>query len=173
MRIVASVLFVLLLTGCATSYGRIGMFGGVVSAKMEKDVHIVAVSGNSYTSLQRVQQMGLLKSAEITLENGYQYFLMVADDPKAKEAHEQGKLREYALAAGTSASSQVSTLKQQPARRLYHNGLSIPIGAKSGGSFVVVMLKAGHPKAKRAISAKRIVAELRPILVKEQKKSAQ
>lgn len=161
------ILMVLILAGCSTSYGRMGIMGGVTSKKLEDGVHVVIARGNSYTSFERVQQIALLKSAEVTLENGYDYFLLVSDTPKALEAYKKGKLRQYALATGTQEPSKVSTIKQGRQQWIYnaHSGLSLPVGPKSGGSILVVMLKAGHPDAKRAISAKATVAKLRPVLV--------
>jgi len=76
-------LAVLLLAGCAlispipTPYGPYGNTGGYGETKIQDNVFKVAFSGNAYTSSGQVENFALLRSAEVTIENGYRYFVIV------------------------------------------------------------------------------------------------
>ena len=65
------------LTGCATSYQPKGMTGGFDEVQLSENVWRVSFKGNGYTSRDRTEQFAILRSAELTLMNGYKYFAFV------------------------------------------------------------------------------------------------
>lgn len=67
----------LLLAGCATSYQTRGLTGGFSETQLDEDVFRVSFRGNAYTSSERAADFTLLRSAELTIENGYSYFVIV------------------------------------------------------------------------------------------------
>lgn len=69
----------LALTACATptAYapaGSSGQFGGFTEQRLQNDRYAVSFSGNSVTSRDTVEMYLLYRSAELTLESGYDWF---------------------------------------------------------------------------------------------------
>ncbi|MFV8451338.1 CC0125/CC1285 family lipoprotein [Vibrio campbellii] len=66
-----------LLSGCATTYQSNGFSGGYSETQLDENVFKVAFRGNGYTSKERVADFTLLRSAELAMQNGYKYFVIV------------------------------------------------------------------------------------------------
>jgi len=71
------ILLSLLLTGCATSYQPHAYSGGYSEKKLSENVYRVSFSGNGYTPLKRATNLSLLRTAEVTIEAGYNYFVLL------------------------------------------------------------------------------------------------
>ena len=67
----------LLLVSCATTYQPKSFTGGFSSAQLDVNVFQVSFRGNGYTHQERANDFALLRSAEVALENGYEYFSIV------------------------------------------------------------------------------------------------
>lgn len=65
------------LGGCATAYQPQGATGGFSEAQLDENVFQVNFKGNGYTDHDRANDFALLRSAEIALEKGYKYFIIV------------------------------------------------------------------------------------------------
>ena len=63
--------------GCATPYQKIGFTGGYTDTKIQDDVFKVTFKGNAKLERDRAEDYGLLRCAEVTLENNYNYFVVV------------------------------------------------------------------------------------------------
>jgi hypothetical protein len=63
-----------LLVGCATPYEKNGLLGGFDETQIAPNVWRVSFQGNGYTSSDRAEDLVLLRSAELTVQNGYSYF---------------------------------------------------------------------------------------------------
>ncbi len=74
--LVSSVLF----SGCATTYQSNGFSGGYSETQLDKNVFKVTFRGNGYTGRERVADFTLLRSAELTMQNGYKYFVVVDEN---------------------------------------------------------------------------------------------
>lgn len=66
-----------LLGGCAASYKSKDVWGGYAEARIDENVFHVSFKGNTFTSRERVNDFSLLRSAEVALENGYDYFVVL------------------------------------------------------------------------------------------------
>lgn len=64
------------LSGCATGYQSVGFAGGFSETQLSENVYRVRFNGNSFTSAERASDFALLRSAELCLEAGYEYFTM-------------------------------------------------------------------------------------------------
>jgi len=53
--------------------------GGYTDARIQKDVFLVSFLGNGYTSMQTAQRFALLRCAEICLQNGFKFFVIIDD----------------------------------------------------------------------------------------------
>lgn len=74
-------LFIFLLTiyliGCATAYQKESATGGYSSTQLDTNVFQVTFKGNGSTSRERASDFALLRSAELTLEHGFEYFVII------------------------------------------------------------------------------------------------
>lgn len=77
MKRVISFALLLLLIGCATPYQKSSAMGGYSETQLSENVFQVHFRGNGYTRLERAEDFTLLRSAEIALEHGYSYFIVV------------------------------------------------------------------------------------------------
>lgn len=77
-RIVVGVMVVLLLAACATEYQSSGFTGGFKDTQLAPDVFRVSFAGNAFTSPERVQDLALLRAAELTIANGARYFGVIS-----------------------------------------------------------------------------------------------
>jgi len=67
-----------LLGACATPYqeARPGNLGGYVTRRVSHDMFQIAFLGNADTDAARVKDFALLRAAEVTLQNGFRYFVI-------------------------------------------------------------------------------------------------
>jgi len=72
-----------LLAGCATEYQPHNSEGGYSEAPIEPGVWRVKFASTPYTLQQQIQDFSLLRSAELTLQQGYSHFTLAAPDGKA------------------------------------------------------------------------------------------
>jgi hypothetical protein len=66
-----------LLYGCATPYQKQGFAGGYSEAQLNTNVFRVSFKGNGYTSREKAADLALLRSADLALQNGYRYFVII------------------------------------------------------------------------------------------------
>ncbi len=65
--------------GCATSYGPKGFLGaGFSERKLGPDLWLVTFDASAFTPTERVQSYLLLRCAELTVEQGNAYFVVMA-----------------------------------------------------------------------------------------------
>jgi len=77
MRILLSLVAIAGLAACATSYQPQSFSGGFTETQLDKNVFRVSFQGNGYTRAERAEEMALLRSAELTLKNGFTHFAIV------------------------------------------------------------------------------------------------
>ena len=77
MRTLFSLFVITALTACATAYQPEGFSGGFTETQLDKNVFRVSFQGNGYTRADRAEEMALLRSAELTLKNGFTHFAIV------------------------------------------------------------------------------------------------
>ena len=76
-----------LLTGCATGYQEAGTWtGGFTDVQLNESMFKVSFSGNEFTSMERAEDLVLLRSAELALAHGFRYFLIVQSDAHAEQS---------------------------------------------------------------------------------------
>ena len=75
----ASLVLAMLPIGCATPYQPSGFTGGYKETQLAPDIVRVYVNGNGYTGRERVQDFALLRAAELALNSGYPYFVVLSE----------------------------------------------------------------------------------------------
>jgi hypothetical protein len=71
------VLAALLLNACATEYQPQSFTGGFSETRLGENVWEVSFKGNGYTGRDRASDFTLLRSADVALQHGYRYFVVV------------------------------------------------------------------------------------------------
>jgi hypothetical protein len=76
MRKILLTILIVALVGCATPYQPFELFGrgGYSDKKISEDMYQVAFYGNGPTNMQTINSLLLYRTAEITLDRGYDYF---------------------------------------------------------------------------------------------------
>lgn len=64
------------LLGCATPYQRAGFRGGYIDYPINEQTYQITFRGNAYTSSDKVQEYLLYRASELTIANGYKYFII-------------------------------------------------------------------------------------------------
>ncbi len=116
--LIAAAAAALTLSACATATpyapaGFNGQRGGYAEQRLETDRYRVSFAGNSVTSREQVEMSLLLRAAEITVENGYDWFSTVeraTDRDVRYQAYPDPFYRPYSPFWG-------------PSWRYYHRGL--------------------------------------------------
>lgn len=75
-----ALLAVALLQACATPYQRSGFSGGYSETQLDSNVFRVSFRGNGFTNRDKAADLVLLRSAELTLTNGFKYFSVIDAD---------------------------------------------------------------------------------------------
>ena len=76
MRKIAAVCFALTLTACATPYGKYGLLGGFTDSRIDENTFSISVDTNGFTSQQTTSMQALYRAAELTVENGFDFFVV-------------------------------------------------------------------------------------------------
>lgn len=64
------------LSGCTTPYQAMGAAGGFSEAQLGENVWRVTFRGNAYTDRELTRELALLRSAELALANGFNFFIL-------------------------------------------------------------------------------------------------
>ena len=80
MKYFFSLIAVVFISSCATTYQSQGLTGGYIDTQLSETLWKVQVSGNAYTSSSKVGDYALLRASELTLEKGYKYFVIASED---------------------------------------------------------------------------------------------
>jgi hypothetical protein len=66
-----------MLWGCATAYQPAGATGGYTDQKIDDNTVEVSFRGNGFTAPEKVHYYLLRRCAEVTIRDGYNYFVIV------------------------------------------------------------------------------------------------
>jgi hypothetical protein len=75
MKIFVTFFLPLFLCACATAYQPKGATGGFTEVQLDTNVFKVSFQGNAYIKADEVEDLALLRSAELTLKNGFSHFI--------------------------------------------------------------------------------------------------
>lgn len=66
------------LQACSTTYGKMGLTGGVEAVAVTNDTYRISARGNGYTDATTIQDYALLKASETTLAAGHTHFVALS-----------------------------------------------------------------------------------------------
>lgn len=157
---VCALLLGLLLAACAaTPYQPVAKGYGYTEQKLEADRYRVSFAGNSRTSRDTVQDYLMYRAAELTLQQGYDYFVVVGN-----AAHsEQGRAPSVGVSFGGF-------------RFGGSGGVGIGVGTSTGGGATAyraqaeILLRAGTKPADdpQAFDARELKANLESLIRRPQ-----
>lgn len=147
------------LIGCATQYGELGITGGYADKMYSEDTGVLVVSGNGFTSEEKVSAMVMLRASEMTLQKGRQRFsLLSAPDQAALDAEKAGRLPAHLREKAKLQKTEVKLITEHTTTYSQYLTLS---NKKSTGAFYIVMYRG---REGGDYEASKLVAELRPKL---------
>jgi hypothetical protein len=97
---VGCVLLVIALAACTTAYQPLGATGGYQERSVGKDRWFVEFFGNGHTMRDTVMVYWLQRCAEVTILNGFDYFVLVARTPPAGASKEDASEVVHAKGGG-------------------------------------------------------------------------
>ena len=74
---VAWLLCIVLITGCATGYHSSGVTGGYQDTKIQDGMYRISFQGNAAASEQRSADFAMLRASEVALRDGFPYFVIL------------------------------------------------------------------------------------------------
>lgn len=157
----ALLILVSLISGC-TSYKPDGFTGGFSDMRLSENVFQVSARGNAFASSKDIQEMALLRSAEVVLGSGYRYFEV------ARSANEVKVTRSYTPpTAYTSGSVQnYGSYSQLNATTQYVGGGTTEWN-KPESSMVVIAHKELPSDGKAYVDAQMILQSIGPKYLKK------
>lgn len=78
---------VLITVGCETVYVPVGVEGGYSESQLEENTYRVVFTGNEYTSKETIFRHWFHRCAELTLEKGFDYFVILDAPTHGAGAH--------------------------------------------------------------------------------------
>lgn len=157
-RNVIALIAPLLLSACASTYTPKSTppgFNGYFDTQLGKNVFQAGFQGDGFDSRERVTDLALLRSAEVTLQNGFAYFVIVnmADNSTGANYVTPTTTTATARVVGSTAYGNASTYGGQSFYITYPNTTNTIIcfkeepaiqGLVYDAKFVVASLKAKH-----------------------------
>ena len=77
MKLLLTVLASSMLLSCATPYGKYGLAGGYTDARIDANTFSISVETNGFTNQQTTSMHALFRAAELTVQNGFDFFFIV------------------------------------------------------------------------------------------------
>ena len=129
---------------CATPYQQTSFRGGYSDTRIDSNTTIVSFKGNSFTGRQTVESYLLYRCAEVTLNDGYDCFILASEDTESKHSYSStpgtftSTTSASAIATGNSAFGQGQAFGTiNPGQTFTHT--------KYGAEAVIKMFKGKKP----------------------------
>jgi hypothetical protein len=84
----AAITAAMLVTSCASPYGKNTLFGGYSDTRIDDSHYLVRFDGNGNSSKDRVWNFWIYRCAELTKEKGYAYFALERSPGKTSSARQ-------------------------------------------------------------------------------------
>lgn len=141
MKTMTFFFIIIFLTGCMDQYRKKEYTWGAGHSETQLDRNIfrVTYTGDEFTSEEAAIDFSLLRSAELTIENGYSYFIIIDKNASTKTelfslpatyqtySYGSGSATTYAYGGGTYSSSSPSSdntimmFKEKPSDGISYN----------------------------------------------------
>lgn len=168
MKKLAAICIVLTLSACATPtpYGKYGLLGGYTDARIDDNTFSISVDTNGFTSQQTTSMQALYRAAELTIENGFDYYFIASNATNSTST---------AMAMPGSSISNTTINAYGSTAYARTNTTSIPIAAIPvvfpNSTLIIKTFKGVKPEgATNAYDARTVIKYLGPQIGVEQSK---
>lgn len=159
MKYICRLMFIglpFLIIGCTTPYQSTGATGGFGETRLQENVFTVTFRGNGFTENEQVQDFAMLRCAEVTLENGFNYFSIAdkSENGQTMLLHSGGSSQTYGMVSsmGNTAYGSFNTYNSP--------GYSMPV-TKHQTTCTIVCFKEKPPEPQRAFDALYLLHSIR------------
>jgi hypothetical protein len=152
---------VLVVAGCQTPYKPNGIMGGYEEVQLSADTYQITGRGNGYTSESHLQQILLLRAADLTLQNGYRRFVVIDDRGVSTRTSFGGFIP--GAATTTANVYGAGSFGHGTATTIYSPATPILINRPRGG-IVIKMVREDDPLGANSFDAQLIYNQLKPKL---------
>jgi hypothetical protein len=132
------------LAACATPYQARSLTGGFSDTRLDANTFRVEFLGNAYTARERVETYLLRRAAEVTLENGYDYFVLLTAGTERNVAAVTMPGTYTATTTGSAYAIGSSAYGSAVTTGTYVPGATIPV-SHYGASAIVKAFKGRKP----------------------------
>ncbi len=137
------------LTACTISPQILDSNTQFSATPLATDVYRVSIDGDAFTDGRKVQEMAIVRAAELTLEKGYQSFVVQQDTIQTR--------REFAgYSPGSSSHNQSIVTSAEGVTTFYLPKIPFYVN-KTGGSLVIKMFKDDEGSDHKALDATSVV----------------
>jgi hypothetical protein len=163
MRTIFAAVGALVVAACATPYQSRGVRGGYSEARLDATTYRVTFKGNAYTNRESVENYLHYRCAEVTLEAGFDYFVLL--DANEEERHGSyttpSEVNSYTTGSATYVGGGTA-YGQATTTTTVHPGQTYT-WTKHGATALIKVFHGQKPQdAKRAYDAREVVQYLRP-----------
>ena len=138
-----------MLTACTISPQILDSNTQFSATPLATDVYRVSIDGDAFTDGRKVQEMAIVRAAELTLEKGYQSFVVQQDTIQTR--------REFAgYSPGSSSHNQSIVTSAEGVTTFYLPKIPFYVN-KTGGSLVIKMFKDDEGSDHKALDATSVV----------------
>lgn len=155
MKLIVLALLAFGLSACATPYGKYGIAGGYTDSRIDENTFSIRVEANGFTSQETASQHAMYRAAELTAENGFDYFIIVRGADNASNG---------AMVLPTVSSSQgtISSTGQVRTSTVTSPAIVMPI-AYPNSALVIKSFKGSKPDGQvSAYDARSVMKYLGP-----------
>lgn len=127
MRVILATSCLAFLLGCATPYQPAGFRGGYDQLQLDANTFRVEFRGNGYARRQRVDTYLLYRCAELTVQQGYDYFVTVSGetDTSIHSFTTPGSFSATTTHSGYSSHTTGTIMQGQTYRVRKHEGVAV------------------------------------------------
>jgi hypothetical protein len=132
------------LIGCSTPYQGQGFRGGYSDTRIDSNTVLVSFKGNGYTGHEKVETYLLRRCAEVTLADGYDYFVIVDKDDEAVHGSINTAGTYSSSTSATAIGSGNMAFGQSQTTGTFYPGQSVPY-VKHRSEVMIKMFKGQKP----------------------------
>ena len=156
-----------LLQSCAADYQPAQTYGGFpvsgyTDARIDANTAVVNFDGNRFTSPSTLRAYLLYRCAQVTIENGYDYFIIVSTNTSPTNIQVKTKDTNHYATIPPKVYPVVYRTNEYQSSRATPSAFQCTQGSCSGVSAVIKMFQGQKPAFGRAYDAKDVIAHLGP-----------
>jgi hypothetical protein len=154
----------LVLAACSTTYQPTGFRGGFSEIPLSANAYRITAAGNAFTSAEKINQMALVRAAELTLQRGFYSFAVMDQQNWEKRGTIQtapGYYNSTTSATVTGFGNRAFGTAQTTGT---YSGPEYMDYSKPNTAMVVVMFRQDEPGSDRGLLPEKILAQYGPLV---------